>query len=91
MVAAYGIKPGMRILDVRSGKGFILHDFRESVPVVEVAGIDISSYGVEHTMEDVKPFCEVGTGFRLPRDRAGGTRREIYLCRELPQRGKKST
>ena len=32
MVAAYGIKPGMRVLDVGSGKGFLLHDFRESVP-----------------------------------------------------------
>jgi hypothetical protein len=52
MVAAYGIKPGMRILDVGSGKGFLLHDFREAVPGVEVAGIDISSYGIEHTMED---------------------------------------
>ena len=60
------IAPGMRILDVGSGKGFILHDFRESVPGVEVAGIDISSYGVEHTMEDVKPFCQVGTAAKLP-------------------------
>ncbi len=32
MIAAYGIKPGMRVLDVGSGKGFILHDFREAIP-----------------------------------------------------------
>ena len=32
MVAAYGIKPGMRVLDVGSGKGFLLHDFQASVP-----------------------------------------------------------
>ena len=30
MVAAYGIKPGMRVLDVGSGKGFLLHDFTRS-------------------------------------------------------------
>lgn len=66
MVAAYGIKPGMRILDVGSGKGFLLHDFTEAVPGVEVAGIDISAYGIEHTMESVKPFIKHGTAAKLP-------------------------
>jgi SAM-dependent methyltransferase len=60
MVAAYGLKPGSRVLDVGSGKGFILHDMTEAVPGIEVAGLDISSYGVAHTMESVKPFCQVG-------------------------------
>jgi ubiquinone/menaquinone biosynthesis C-methylase UbiE len=66
MVQAYGIKPGMRILDVGSGKGFLLHDFTESVPGVEVAGIDISAYGIEHTMESVKPFIKQGSAAKLP-------------------------
>ncbi|HEV7692928.1 MAG TPA: methyltransferase domain-containing protein [Hyphomonadaceae bacterium] len=66
MVQQYGIKPGMRILDVGSGKGFLLHDFTESVPGVEVAGIDISGYGIEHTMESVKPFIKQGTAAKLP-------------------------
>src|ERR1700739_4986860 len=43
MVAAYGLKPGMRVLDVGSGKGFILHDFREALPGIEGARIDISA------------------------------------------------
>jgi protein-L-isoaspartate(D-aspartate) O-methyltransferase len=66
MVSTYGIKPGMRVLDVGSGKGFLLHDFRESVPGVEVAGVDISSYAIEHTMDDVKPFCQVSSATKLP-------------------------
>ena len=66
MVQAYGIKPGMRVLDVGSGKGFLLHDFTEAVPGVEVAGIDISAYGIEHTMESVKPFIKQGTAAKLP-------------------------
>lgn len=66
MVATYGIKPGMRILDVGSGKGFLLHDLTEACPGVEVAGIDISSYAVEHTMESVKPFVRVGDAASLP-------------------------
>jgi protein-L-isoaspartate(D-aspartate) O-methyltransferase len=66
MVAAYGIKPGMRVLDVGSGKGFLLHDFRESCPGVEVAGIDISRYGIEHSMESVRPFLRLGLAQDLP-------------------------
>ena len=66
MIAHYGLKPGMRVLDVGSGKGFLLHDFGEAIPGLEVAGIDISKYAIEHTMEDVKPFCQVGNAAKLP-------------------------
>ncbi|UPY36820.1 methyltransferase domain-containing protein [Sediminicoccus sp. KRV36] len=66
MIAAYGLKPGMRVLDVGSGKGFLLHDFKEALPGLEVVGIDISPYAIEHTMESVKPFCQVGSATKLP-------------------------
>ena len=66
MVAAYGLKGGMRVLDVGSGKGFLLHDFTESVPGIEVAGIDISAYGVANTIESVRPFCQVASATKLP-------------------------
>ena len=66
MIAEYGLKPGARILDVGSGKGFILHDFKEALPDCEVAGIDVSPYGVAHTMDSVKPFCQVGHASKLP-------------------------
>jgi ubiquinone/menaquinone biosynthesis C-methylase UbiE len=66
MVEAYGIKPGMRILDVGSGKGFLLHDFTESVPGVEVHGLEISRYGIEHSMESVKDKIVEGTAAKLP-------------------------
>ncbi|BDA83942.1 SAM-dependent methyltransferase [Aureimonas sp. SA4125] len=66
MVAAYGIKPGMRILDVGAGKGFLLHDLLEAVPGVEVHGIDISGYAIEHSMESVKASIVEGTAAKLP-------------------------
>ncbi len=62
----YGLTSQDSILDIGSGKGFLLHDFRELIPGITVAGIDISSYGIEHTMEDVKPFCVVGNAKELP-------------------------
>ena len=66
MVATYGLRPGMRVLDVGSGKGFLLHDLLESCPGLEVAGIDVSAYAVEHSMESVKPVVQVGTAAKLP-------------------------
>jgi protein-L-isoaspartate(D-aspartate) O-methyltransferase len=36
------------------------------VPGLGVAGIDISGYGIARTMEDVKPFCQVGHAAKLP-------------------------
>lgn len=66
MVETYNIRPGMRILDVGSGKGFLLHDVTEACPGVEVAGIDVSEYAIENTMESVRPYCQVGTAARLP-------------------------
>ena len=66
MIAAYGIRPGMRILDVGAGKGFLLHDFLEAVPGVDVHGIDISRYGIEHAMESVKERIVEGTAAKLP-------------------------
>ncbi len=66
MIAEYGITSNMRVLDVGSGKGFLLHDFKEALPSVEVAGIDISSYAIEHSMESIKSSCRVGLASQLP-------------------------
>lgn len=66
MVEVYGLKPGMRVLDVGAGKGFLLHDLTESVAGLEVAGIDISTYGIEHGMESVRSNIRHGTAARLP-------------------------
>ncbi|MGR4865477.1 class I SAM-dependent methyltransferase [Caulobacter sp. LARHSG274] len=66
MIQAYGLKPGMRVLDVGSGKGFLLHDFKEVLPELEVAGLEFSKYAIDHTMESVQPFIQHGTAARLP-------------------------
>jgi ubiquinone/menaquinone biosynthesis C-methylase UbiE len=66
MAKHYGIKPGDKILDVGCGKGFLLYEFTQSVPGIEVAGIDISSYAVENAKPEVKKFLKVGNATQLP-------------------------
>lgn len=66
MARHYGLKAGDRILDVGCGKGYLLYEFTRAVPGVEVAGIDISAYAIEHAKEEVKPFLRVGTAAELP-------------------------
>lgn len=61
----YGIKPGQRILDVGCGKGFLLYDFTQVVPGVEVVGIDISAYAIENAKEEIKSCVRVGNANKL--------------------------
>ncbi len=66
MADHYQLKAGDRILDVGCGKGFLMYDFTQVVPGVEVAGIDISQYAIEHAKPEVKPFCRVANANKLP-------------------------
>ncbi|MDP3920166.1 MAG: class I SAM-dependent methyltransferase [Candidatus Omnitrophota bacterium] len=62
----YGLKPDAAVLDVGCGKGFMLHDFKELMPDMTVAGIDVSEYAIENAMETMKPYVRVGNAKDLP-------------------------
>ena len=66
MAAHYGLKAGDRVLDVGCGKAFLLYELTQVVPGLEVAGIDISQYGIENAKEKVRPFLNVGNCTELP-------------------------
>lgn len=66
MAQHYQLQPGHRILDVGCGKAFLLYDFTQVVPGVEVAGIDVSTYALEHAKEEVRPFLQQASAAKLP-------------------------
>ena len=65
-ISYYSLDQNSSILDVGSGKGFMLHDFREAIPEIKVKGIDISSYAIENSLDDIKQFQEVADAKDLP-------------------------
>lgn len=62
----YGLKSGDRVLDVGCGKAFLLYDLTQSVPGLEIAGIDVSRYGIENAKEEVRGALSVGNAIELP-------------------------
>lgn len=66
MVEHYGLKPGDKILDVGCGKGFLLYDFTKVVPGIEVYGLDISTYAIENSKEEIRDRLLVGNATELP-------------------------
>jgi SAM-dependent methyltransferase len=62
----YGLKAGDRVLDVGCGKGFLLFDLTESVPGIEVTGIDVSEYAIEHAKPEIKDRLQVAPADALP-------------------------
>lgn len=62
----YGLTAENSVLDVGCAKGFMLHDFRQVIPGIKVAGIDISQYAIDNAMESVKPFVGVANAKDLP-------------------------
>ena len=66
MIEHYGLKPGDRILDVGCGKAFMLYDFTQALPGLEVSGVDVSSYAIKNAREEVKDKLIVSSATELP-------------------------
>ena len=66
LAAHYDLKSGDRMLDVGCGKGFLLYEFTQAVPGLEVWGLDISTYALQHAKLEVRPFLVAGSADALP-------------------------
>ena len=66
LIDIYSLQDGAKILDIGSGKGFLLHDMKNINPSFQVYGLDISRYAIEHSMDDIRPNCIEGCASKLP-------------------------
>ena len=64
MVEHFGLKPGMRVLDVGCAKGFLVRDLMTACPGLEVFGLDISHYA----MMNCRAFVQVDS-YRTPEEK----------------------
>lgn len=62
----YNLTKDSKVLDVGCAKGFMMHDFSEMIPGIEVQGIDVSKYAIENCMPSVKDFVQVADARELP-------------------------
>ena len=66
IIAHFGIKPGMRMLDVGCGKGFLVKDLMLECPGLEAFGLDISRYALLHCDAAVVGRLHLGPADSLP-------------------------
>lgn len=65
-VQHFNLSASSKVLDVGCAKGFMLYDFTELVPGIEVEGLDISDYAIANAKEEVKEKLQVGSAVSLP-------------------------
>ena len=65
-VSHWNLTSDSSVLDVGCAKGFMLHDLREAVPGITVAGVDISDYAIENGKPEVAEFMSVADAKALP-------------------------
>jgi len=54
LIEMYKLTNDSKILDVGSGKGFLLYEIKKLLPNAELAGFDISEYAIQNAKEEIK-------------------------------------
>jgi ubiquinone/menaquinone biosynthesis C-methylase UbiE len=65
MIKKYGLTDTSSILDVGCGKGFLLYELKKLLPGAKVKGIDISTYGIENSKEEIRDCIAIGDANHL--------------------------
>ncbi len=66
LISYYKINEKSRVLDIGSGKGFLIYEFIKKIPNIYIRGIDISEYAISNSKEEVKDLQILGNAKELP-------------------------
>ncbi len=66
IIAHFGLRPGMKVLDVGCAKGFLMADLMRVCPGLEVFGLDISDYALRKAEPGLIGRLVRGTCEQLP-------------------------
>jgi protein-L-isoaspartate(D-aspartate) O-methyltransferase len=66
LAGEYGLRAGQRVLDVGCGKGYLLYELTRTVPGIEIVGLDISRYALDHAKPEVAESLVEGDAAALP-------------------------
>lgn len=62
----YHLEAGQKVLDVGCGMAHLLYELSEIVPGLQVHGIDISQYALEHAKEEIRKQIQYGKAQEIP-------------------------
>lgn len=62
----WNLKKGDSLLDVGCGKGFMIYDFKRLIKGLDVYGIDVSSYAINHSLDEVRNKVCIADAKSLP-------------------------
>ena len=66
IIAHFGLKPSMRVLDVGCAKGFLVKDLMLACSGLEAFGLDVSLYALMHAENEIIGRLHLGTAEKLP-------------------------
>jgi SAM-dependent methyltransferase len=62
----YKLSPESFLFDVGCAKGFMLNDFSSLIPGLNVCGVDVSKYAIEHGKREIKDRLQICNATELP-------------------------
>lgn len=62
----YNLNENSKILDIGSGKGFMMYEFVKKIPNIFIRGLEISEYAILNSKEEVRNFQILGNAKKLP-------------------------